>query len=467
MKHSFIFLLTCICCALAGSAQLLSQEELKEQKEYSSLEEALSEPEKVYKLDLEYRDGDEPQLFNKIARLYNLQALRITHTQIREVSSEICALQNLQELNLGSNDSLTSLSPEIGFLKHLNYLNVSYTSIKDLPETFFLMDSLHTLVMMGVSGLNFEKTFHSLGRLGNLNSINAGWNNLETLPEAIGSLKELKELDLNKNRISYLPETIGNLTNLETLILGDKSGNGNELKGLPESIVQLKNLRTLNLFSNKLSTLPPSLCNLKKLEKLYLPYNNVASIPDCIFSMPELKDLNLYGNPLAKAPDSLVNFSPGSTLYLGDNNLSEYEDLKLAYLLQRREYKLGAPTDSFVIEPPLPAIDTLIYTFYQGPVEFPHNYRAKVTRNKVTWYELKGKTVTAKKVMPITEQEFIRLAYTADRFFLKKNPAMEVMMFPMKIVQAAPTRYLNQGEGSKRRKWRRTVVNMAIPGRIS
>jgi hypothetical protein len=205
------------------------------------------------------------------------------------------------------------------------------------------------------------------------------------------------------------------------LILGDKSGNGNELKGLPESIVQLKNLRTLNLFSNKLSTLPPSLCNLKKLEKLYLPYNNVASIPDCIFSMPELKDLNLYGNPLAKAPDSLVNFSPGSTLYLGDNNLSEYEDLKLAYLLQRREYKLGAPTDSFVIEPPLPAIDTLIYTFYQGPVEFPHNYRAKVTRNKVTWYELKGKTATAKKVTPITEQEFIRLAYTADRFFFKEE----------------------------------------------
>ncbi len=130
--------------------ELLSKKELRKEKNYYSLEEALKNPDEVYKLFLNYKE-------------------------YTEVPSEISQFKNLQELGLGAN-KLTSLPPELFRLKNLQLLELSHNNIKVLPA------EINKLI-------NLEKILY--------------WNNgITTLAEEIGKLKDLKELQLNENPIS-------------------------------------------------------------------------------------------------------------------------------------------------------------------------------------------------------------------------------------------------------------------------
>lgn len=122
-----LFVVLIINIALAGTtlaqeASLLDDATLSKEKEYTSLDEALKNPTKVYKLDLSHNGLAEFPL--DVLKLPNLQSLNLSHNGIESIPGDITKLSKLQRLNLATN-GLKKLPAEIAALKNLKALDVS------------------------------------------------------------------------------------------------------------------------------------------------------------------------------------------------------------------------------------------------------------------------------------------------------------------------------------------------------
>ena len=152
---------------LSVMAQPLSEEALKKQPVYTSLEEALQNPAQVYRLKLKIKADSLPE--------------------------EVFQLTNLQEFT-AARCKLNVLNQSIGKLTRLEYLNVMGNRLVRLPE--------------------------SLGNLVNLKTLVICRNLIEVLPESIGNLKKLTYIDAWENPLYVFPESITELQNtLKTIDL--------------------------------------------------------------------------------------------------------------------------------------------------------------------------------------------------------------------------------------------------------
>jgi len=131
------------------------------------------------------------------------------------------------------NSSDLKIFPLKGITENVEYLDLAYNQITEIPET--------------------------IRELKNLQKLYLGANQIKEIPEAIGELKNLQELDLMWNQIREIPKEIGELKNLQKLHLFD-----NQLTEIPESIGELKNLQELLLNGNQLTEIPQIVKDLEK-----------------------------------------------------------------------------------------------------------------------------------------------------------------------------------------------------------
>lgn len=115
---------------LPGYSQLLDSTQLVKEKEYTSLEEALKNPEEVYKLNLRKKRLKEFPF--DILKFKNLQELNLYKNRIRVIPKEIGTLESLQKLNL-SHNKIQAIPKEIGNLSNLNELIINQNDISYLP----------------------------------------------------------------------------------------------------------------------------------------------------------------------------------------------------------------------------------------------------------------------------------------------------------------------------------------------
>lgn len=177
-------------------------------REYSNLNEALKNPEKVYRLNLSNQNIELPK--ETWSKFINLEYLSFKNDHLKEIPKEIALLKNLKVLDLSGNDFKT--------------LPLSFSELSNLEELF----------------LNDEKNMILYDNI-----------------EIISLLPHLRVLHLENDNLSNLPKNIFKLTNLESLFL-----NHNNFKQIPKGINGLDHLQYLDLNDNKIK---PELQDLKNL----------------------------------------------------------------------------------------------------------------------------------------------------------------------------------------------------------
>ncbi|TND01824.1 MAG: hypothetical protein FD123_4200 [Bacteroidetes bacterium] len=162
-------LIVMLAVAVPATAQqkLLDSLALDTMPGYTSLQEALKEPDKVIKLVLRKQ---KLKMFPKeILQFTNLQYLDLSKNDLKELPDSIGVLKNLQVLHLSKNE-IEYLPKEIGELVNLKILDVNQNELVELPS--------------------------SIGRLSKLEYLDLWSNNLERFPDTMKELKNLKLMDL-------------------------------------------------------------------------------------------------------------------------------------------------------------------------------------------------------------------------------------------------------------------------------
>jgi leucine-rich repeat protein SHOC2 len=141
---------------------------------FTSIEEALKNPDKVIKLELRKK---KLKVFPKeIFQFKNLQYLDLSKNDIKEIPSEIATLKNLQYFSISKN-SLEALPPEMGELSNLYNFNANQNELTAIP--------------------------YQMGKLTKLKYMDLWSNNIENFPNELKDLKSLKVLDL---RVILIPD---------------------------------------------------------------------------------------------------------------------------------------------------------------------------------------------------------------------------------------------------------------------
>jgi len=190
IKYSLILLLVFVFLSKNTKAQsTLDSIQLK--KEFISLDEALKNPENVYRLNLSNQ---------------NLRVSDIIWSNFT----------NLQYLSF-KDDHLKQIPPGVGFLKNLKVLDLSGNDFEVLPSTFSNLTNLQELYLNDEKYMKFEKNIPILSTMPNLKSLHIENDGLESLPKDIYRLSHLESLYLNNNKFKQLPVELKELKNLKYL----------------------------------------------------------------------------------------------------------------------------------------------------------------------------------------------------------------------------------------------------------
>lgn len=231
----------------------------------------------------------------------------------------------LVELDLYLNQ-ITTIENLSGLLPNLTALDLSYNSIREIPEN-------------GLSELQCLKSLYLA-------------NNKITRIQGINHLTNLTVLELGSNRIRTI-EGINHLVQLESLWLAR-----NKLTST-KGLQQLTNLTQLSLQNNRLTSVE-GLEPLTQLRELYLSENGLESMHG-VGSLKSLETLDFAKNFISKI-EGLENLQNLEDLWLNDNKIDSFDSVDALSQLKNL---------------------TCVY-FERNPIYSDPLYRVKIT-SKLPW----------------------------------------------------------------------------------
>ena len=191
-------------------------------------------------------------------------------------------------------------------LKHLNFLEISKTTLNSIPDEIGTLIGLSTVLL------------HS--------------NSIATVSKELGNLKSITHLDLSNNLIESLPNELKGLIELKTLNLS-----GNSLVELfPLSL--LSKVAVINISRNKFTKLPDDLgsSTLENLSHIDASFNEISELHEFFVDLPVLKTFNLEHNQIKIVPSVLHKCVKLKEFLLKDNKL---QDNRLKKLIEQDKLK--------------------------------------------------------------------------------------------------------------------------------
>ncbi len=167
IERTLLLFLSLAALAMPMHAQLLDPIALDTVKEYHSLEAALRDPEKVFKLQLTQKKLK--VVPDDIRKLTNLNALDLGRNKLKELPAWMGELVNMQEFRAPRN-KFTEMPAVVCQWKHLKRLDMHQNQLPGLPPC--------------------------MGDLTELVSLDLWSNDLETFPDELKGMIGLRFLDL-------------------------------------------------------------------------------------------------------------------------------------------------------------------------------------------------------------------------------------------------------------------------------
>ncbi len=202
---------------------------------------------------------------------------------------------------------------------HQNSILIRDTYFQTHPTTMSTLEQLRSGEIQGVNRLRlsdgltqFPREIFELADC--LEILDLSNNQLSSLPDDLPRLHQLKVLFLNNNHFEVVPEVLARcpqlsmisfkanqLTTLSETALPSHTRwlilTNNQLTTLPTSLGQLPRLQKLMLAGNRLQALPDELSNCHNLELIRLAANQLSALPNWLLSLPRLAWIAYAGNP--------------------------------------------------------------------------------------------------------------------------------------------------------------------------